>query len=771
MIPWTIAFVAGIFFVFCFSELPSPIIPLIFIIFIAGLKFFFKRKIILNIILAFAMGSFWMTLTAHHVLNWSLPKSLEGKDLIVSGRIASIPEVNHDRVQFLFQMSQPKVKVRLNWYKTYIVPKVGDQWDFEVRLKRPHGLMNPGGFDYETWLFQHRIRATGYIIDSPLNRKIASKLHEQFIDRARASLLQNMNHVLKGQTLGPMIDALTLGVQDGITQDQWDILRVTGTSHLMAISGLHITCVAGFFYLLTGFFWRRIARAPLFIATPRVSAVMGLLAALIYSAMAGFSVPTQRALVMLGVYWGIQIIGRHVQLWHAFFLALLIVCVLDPLDVLSASCWLSFGAVAMLIYGLSNRLNAKGWWWTWGRAQWVVSIGLIPLSLFYFGQSSLISPLANVIAIPWVSFTVVPLSLIGCVCAAFSLTLSHFFLMLALFSLNAIWWILEKMASIPHASWQASVHSTFILVVTLLGVVLFLAPRGYSSRFLGLVGLLPLLCSEFPRPLPGEMWLTILDVGQGLATVVRTAQHNVVFDTGPAVYGGLDAGDAVVIPFLKAVGIKQLDVMVISHADNDHRGGAKAVLKSMQVGEILEGEPLHLSKQVRERPCRIGQHWQWDGVSFVFLYPPANRGERTRNNNSCVLKISTRSNSALLPGDIEKPAEDFLVTHEKELLSAQILVAPHHGSRTSSSKSFIEAVHPSVVVYPTGYRNRYRFPSQLVIRRYEALGTSAYNTAYTGAITFKLSELGDISAPDCWRQDKANFWSDQTEQTGGKKVC
>lgn len=766
MITWTLAFLAGIFIALNLPTLPQFIWPIalttmVFILWCC--KTHWRRYS--RLFLACSLGFTWLVLQASWQLHWQLPKVLEGKNCIAIGTIATIPEITPDHLRFVLalrtlQCGETSLKgptqIRLSWYGQQLPTlHVGDVWQLQVRLKQPHGLINPGGSNYETWLFQHHIRATGYIVNAEHNQLLSQLPMQHFIDRLREDIGQRLQHLLHGQVLGGMVSALTIGVQTGITQPQWQVLRQTGTSHLMAISGLHISLVAGLVYLLVGFLWRYSGRYALVIATPRIAAIAGLSAAFFYSAMAGFSVPTQRALVMLSVFMGAQILQRHIAPWHALFLALFIVLCLDPTAILSASCWLSFGAVSLLIYGLSQRLHPKGLWWKWGRAQWVASIGMIPLGLFYFQQTSLISPLANMIAIPWVSFTVVPLSLIGAVCTLISSTLAAPILWLAVKCLTGIWFILEKLASIPGAAWQQSLGATWIFFSGLFGVALLLAPRGYPGRWLGLIGLLPLAFTMEPKPVAGEVWLTVLDVGQGLASVVRTQHHTLVFDTGPAV-GGMDAGASVLVPYLKYSGIKKVDTLVISHGDNDHRGGAPALLASLPVVHIDEGELLHLSSI--EQSCQAGVQWQWDGVDFAFLYPPANLHSTIRNDQSCVLKVTTGQQAFLLTGDIEKPAETLLVQTYGSELHANVLVAPHHGSRTSSSPAFLAAVAPEFVVYPTGYRNRYRFPSTSVVARYDALGARGYNTADTGAITFKINKLSGVTGPRLEREVLHKFW-------------
>jgi len=767
---WAVAFLIGVFCIRLLPQLPNFWWSGVAVICLIPLGYLTRSHLALRLSLAILLGFCWAATYIGWHLAWKLPQGIEGKTVTVVGHIANIPQTEPagqqqlSRVSFAMALStiqyqgktiNSPIKVRLNWYGKFPRLNVGDQWELQVRLKRPNGFMNPGGFDYEAWLLQQNIRATGYVVTSQRNHLLASHLSSYPLDRLRENIHQRLHQALASMPYVGIIAALTIGLRDGITQQQWQVFRGTGTSHLVAISGLHIGLVAGFIYFLLNFLWRRFAQLTLRIPAQQAAAIAALIAALIYSALAGFALPTQRALVMIAVFMSSYILRRTSNVWNGLSLAMLIIIGLDPLAVLSASFWLSFSAVGIILYGMVGRLQPKGIWWKWGRVQWLVTLGLIPLSLLLFQQASLIGLLANFIAIPWVGFIVVPLSLLGSLLLFVTPHFATIILLMAEQALAWLWPILSKLASLPGVQWHQFVANGWVLVSAIVSVLLLLAPRGFPARWLGIIGLLPLGLYHPAGPKAGQLWLTMLDVGQGLSAVVRTQHHVLLFDTGPKYSAQFDTGASVVVPFLRKAGINNLDMMVISHGHNDHIGGAAAVLASIHVKKIMTSVPQRF-KQASH--CLAGEHWSWDGVEFRFLYPLPNM-PYADNDSSCVLRVTDGKNSILLPGDLEKPGERYLVAHAAGLLPANILIAPHHGSRTSSTVAFVAAVHPQYVLFPVGYRNRYRFPSQQVIPRYQKIAAIMYDSVAGGAITFKLDRQHAIKAPLQFRQHNGHFWN------------
>ncbi|MBL4647949.1 MAG: DNA internalization-related competence protein ComEC/Rec2 [Gammaproteobacteria bacterium] len=702
------------------------------------------------------------------VLQWTLPKPLEGKTITVIGNIASIPEAKQRGVSFLFHVQRfnhqaINTRVMLRWYSKKnqrLQFSIGDRWQLQVRLKRPHSLENPGSFDYARGLFQKGIRATGYLVIGHNTYRHASHWYVYPIGRIRQAMQANITRLLKNKPLTGIIIALTIGEKNGITPSQWQILQNTGTSHLVAISGLHIGLIASVVFFLLRFVWRQFTYLSLRFAAPRAAAIASIIGALGYSALAGFSIPTQRAFVMVAVFMAMIVFRRQLISWQAFSMALLMVLLLQPLSVLSMGFWLSFTAVAVLIYALAARVRLKGFYWKIIRPQYAVVVGLLPLTLLFFHQASLVSPIANVIAIPWVSFVTVPLSLLGALLSLVLPSLAYYFLAAAQLSLYYIWQLLTYLTGHPLFIWQHAVNSGWLLIFIVAGVALLLAPRGIPGRWLGIVCFLPLFWQTPSAPRNGVVWLTLLDVGQGLSAVVQTQHHVLVFDTGAKYSDSFDMGKAVVVPYLLYRGIHQVSMLMISHGDNDHIGGAHSLISQLTVQQIKTSVPRRF-KKIKATYCLAGQHWQWDGVLFNVLYPSRhfmNDKTLSKNDLSCVLRISVGNTHILLTGDIEAAAERYLVTHQAAQLRANILIAPHHGSRTSSTQAFIRAVQPDDVLFPVGYRNRFHFPNWRIVKRYRAIEVQQYNTASDGAISFVLSAQQPIAKPILFRKIACHIW-------------
>ncbi len=717
--------------------------------------------------MAILAGFLWAFLHAAWMLSGTLPGHLEGVDIEVEGVIASLVEEDFRRTRFEFNLDslthQQRVfstsrRVLLSWYGETPALSVGDRWRLTVRLKQPHGFMNPGGFDYEKWLFQQRINATGYVRTKAAQTFLASEWQSHPVDRLRQHLRQLMDDPPGNHPYTGLVTALAIGDRNGIPNDQWEVMTRTGTSHLMAISGLHIGLVAGIAFFLGRHIWSLLGRAPLLVPAPRAAAVIALLAACAYAALAGFSIPTQRALIMIAVVMAALLLQRQVNPSQGLGLALGGVLLLDPMAVVTAGFWLSFAAVAVILYGLGGRLHRKGGWRQWGRVQWVVSLGLLPLLAFSFQQAPLLSPLANLIAVPWVSFTVVPLTLLGIAGLLLYPPLGSWLLLQAANLLGWLWPVLQRLAEVEFAQWQLNTEPPlWILLAAVAGTLWMLAPRGVQARWVGAGWLLPLVLTAPERPQPGEAWFTLLDVGQGLAAVVQTRNHTLVYDTGPKFSDHFDTGQAVIVPFLRREGVANLDMLIVGHGDSDHIGGADSLLRRYPARRLLTTVPEKLPGDAEL--CRQGQTWSWDGVRFSILHPAP--GSTTEGNNaSCVLKVETAAATLLLTGDIERQAERQLASRTSSRLAATIMVAPHHGSKTSSSLQFIDTVNPDYVLFPVGYRNRFHHPHPTIVERYLAKGVQMLNSARHGAIRFKMGKT-KLSEPESYRTLAQRYWNNR----------
>ncbi len=768
-----VTFLGGILIFQQLAELPltssSHSVGWLVLLLLVPAMWFFKR---FRSLLFLVIGFHWAWLQAVLVLSTPLPPALEKQDLVIVGTIASLPQKTAHKWRFLFDIEQIQHQghiletgprhVRLNWYKNAPALSVGDRWQLTVRLKRPHGFMNPAGFDYEGWLFQQRIQATGYIRGSDDNRLLASDVMHYPLQRSRQALASAISTQLNETDFKGIITALAIGEREAISQPQWEVLRKTGTIHLVAISGLHIGLVAGMAFLLVQFLWSRLANATIHWPAPRVAAVAGLLAAAFYAAMAGFTIPTQRALVMVAVVMLMLFLQRQRRFSDTLALALMIVLVMDPFVVMSAGFWLSFGAVAAIIFAMSGRLARRDFWWRWGRVHVVVAIALLLPLLLTFQQLPLLSPVANFVAVPWVSFVVVPLVLLGTSSVLFSPEIGSLLLTLAAQALSLLWPFLELIEMQEHGVWQQHPAPKWTLIPALIGTLLLLAPRGLPGRWLGIIWLMPLFLVTPAPPADGDWWFTLLDVGQGLAAVVQTKNHTLVYDTGPRFSDSFDTGSAVVIPFLNSTGTKRIDILMIGHGDNDHMGGARSVMSQIVVSQVLTSVPERVTWQPAAQRCVSGQKWQWDNVLFEILHPPPLGFDG--NDASCVLRVSSvddiaqRGSSLLLTGDIEAPAERRLLNEQHQQLMTRVVVAPHHGSKSSSSAAFVTATAPQYVLFPAGYLNRYKFPHPEVTQRYQQQGSKMLTSSTEGAITFRFNNQGDVRSVERFRHQNKRYW-------------
>jgi competence protein ComEC len=709
------------------------------------------------LVLAAGCGFWWAGWLAQARMADALPAEWEGRDITVVGVVAGLPQAYDRSLRFEFEVERVETpdarvprRIVLSWWGAgardggaVILPEVhaAERWRLTVRLKRPHGLANPNGFDYEAWLLERGIRATGYVRPKGERQRLDARAAGPgyAIEAARERLRDRIRGALGDAPAAGVIVALVMGDQRAISPEQWQVFTRTGVNHLMSISGLHVTMLSGLAFALANLLWRRSARLTLALPAVRAAAIAGLLAAIVYALLAGFAVPAQRTVFMLAVVALALWLGRASAAGHVLALALLVVLVIDPWAVLAAGFWLSFGAVAVIMLVSVHRLRPAHWLVNWARVQWAVTLALVPALIALFQQVSLISPLANALAIPLVSLVVVPLALAGSVLPFDAvLQLAQWLMMLCVVAL-------EWLAALPAAAWQQHAPPAWAVVVALAGAVWLLLPRGFPARWLGAVAFLPLLLIAPAPPQAGALRLTVLDVGQGLSVVAQTQNHALLFDTGPGFGPGADSGSRVIVPFLRAAGIRSLDAMIVSHDDADHTGGALSVLQAVPVGTLLTSlpdlDPLLLLGPPEQR-CRAGQAWDWDGVRFEMLHPDAATVAAPRlkdNERSCVLRIATAGGSVLIPADIEKRGERTLLASMPERLRADVLVAPHQGSRTSSSPAFVEAVAPRLVIFPVGYRNAFRHPHPEVLARYAAQGSAALRTDRDGAITVEFS--------------------------------
>jgi competence protein ComEC len=721
---------------------------------------------------AFALGFAWAAGVASWRLADRLDQQWEGRDVVLTGVVASLPQEFERGVRFEFDVESAdpaaaKVpgRVLLAWYNGLPAEEIaatepvraGERWQFAARLRRPHGLVNPHGFDYEAWLMERGIGATGYVSSHGAPLRLAGFVARPgyAIERVREYVRDKFRGDLPGQRYAGVLVALAIGDQRAIASDDWQTFTRTGVNHLMSISGLHVTMVAGLVALATYWLWRRSARLTLRLPARKAAAIAGFVAALVYCLLAGFAIPAQRTLYMAGVAAAALWLDRMHSASRVLSIALLVVLIADPWAVNSPGFWLSFGAVAAIFYAGNGTHQRMTWLRAWARMQWAVTIGLAPLLLALFKQVSLVSPIANAVAIPVVSLVVTPLALASALWPGDALA------RLAHLVFAALMGILDRLAALPGAVWQQHAPVWWTLPFALIGIGWMLLPRGAPARFVGAILLVPLFVVA-PAPLEtGSALVTFLDVGQGLATVVRTAGHVLLYDAGPAYGPEADAGQRVVVPYLRSTGITALDAIVITHDDTDHSGGAASVARAIPAGLLLSS--LSDSNPVRDLvpyrlPCYAGQHWTWDGVRFAVLYPPTARQTDPRakpNSRSCVLRVQTDYGAVLLTSDIEARDEAALLASGQPL-AARVALVPHHGSRTSSTPPFIAAVGAEHAVFTVGYGNRFGHPKPEIFARYA--GTLRWRTDLDGAVTLRFSSAGLKVTSE--RETERRYWRD-----------
>ena len=723
----------------------------------------------LILILAAGSGFFYAALMAQQRLSFELPAAWQGRDVSVIGVIAEMPRQHERGLRFRFDVERTLTAdalvpqhILLSTYSRAGTPDLalhaGERWQLTLRLKQPHGTSNPYAFDFEAWALERNLRAVGYVHNKGDNRRIDEHVMAPayFIERLREKIRGHFQQVLGTAPYVGVLSALAIGDQGSIPAAQWQVFTRTGVNHLMSISGLHITMLAGMGFALVYWLWRRSIFLTLRLPARKAAAAAGLLVAVGYALISGYGVPAQRTVYMLGTVAAALWLSRNIAPSQLLAVALMVVLLLDPWAVISPGFWLSFGAIALIFYITANRLRTGHWLHEYGRVQWAMSIGLIPPLLAMFQQVSLVSPLANAFAIPMVSIVVVPLTLLGAVLPFdWLLQLAHYAMSLSMLAL-------EWLSELPVAVWTQHAPPFWSIVVGMLGVLWILLPRGFPSRWLGAILLLPMFLIQPAVPVPGSLRLTIFDVGQGLAVAAQTSNHALLYDSGPSFNSEANSGNRILVPSMKGIGIAKLDKLILTHNDSDHTGGALSVMQAMPVtmlsSSLPDDSPILLQAGLSHR-CLDGQSWVWDGVHFELLHPALTSytDEKIKDNDrGCVLRISTGQNSVLLSADIEKKSERRLLELHADKLNATMLIVPHHGSKTSSTPEFVAAVNPRYAVFTSGYRNSFGHPKAEVIERYRAVGSELLRSDEDGAILVEM-DAQNFSL-ERYRKTHARYW-------------
>lgn len=724
----------------------------------------------LRLYLAVVIGVLYVSLVAHQHIQQQLPKPLSGKDLIVEGKVTSIPDKRDRGGRFRFQIDQVHSsnkpsesiplngEIRLSWYRTQQIPEAGERWRLKVRLKPDYGFRNPGGFDYEKWLFSERLIATGYVRKSDENKRL-EVAKPYAVNTFRSYILDKIRSLVPDESQAAIIAALAVANRAGINDEQWAVFRATGTNHLIAISGLHIGLVAGFGFLLVWPIWWLFPRLYLWMPVQIAGGLAGAGLAIGYALLAGLTLPTQRALIMVLAVLLALLMKRRYASSTVFSLALFLVLLFDPLAVLSSGFWLSFIAVGLIFYALKREPLAKGL--NIISIQLLLSLAMLPLTLALFGTGSLSSPIANLFAIPWVSIFVVPLILLGIVALAIYEPLADILFNMAGISIDVLFQVLSALSH-PKLAISLPEVPMWVTLLAFAGVVALWAPYKTHWRWMGLVLILPLLFIK-PEPVAqGAFRFYSLDVGQGTASLAQTKNHVLLYDAGPKSGKHFDTGKLVVVPFLRAKDIQQIDTLVISHEDMDHRGGAKSVMEAVPTQEIMGSDVSLFPKMQR---CQAGQRWQWDGVSFEVLFPSKSdyADELSDNNQSCVIRVSNAHHQLLITGDIEKEAEQALIKRYGNQLTSDVMTVPHHGSKTSSTEAFLDSISPKLALNSAAFMSRFNHPAPAIVNRYTVRNIRFLSNVEEGAIQLDFTESDQPFEIYSYRKEQQRYWHQSSE--------
>jgi len=726
----------------------------------------FARRLGIALLCA-ALGFAWAAWRADTRLAERLPAHWQGVDIELVGVIADLPRANARGERFVFDVEHTltpnapalqRVQLTRYWPRgaANFEPRMraGERWRLTVRMKMPYGTSNPHGFDLEAWMLERRIDASGYVRETPVPQRIQAQAHTPaaWIAAARAAVRERIFTTLEDAPYAGVIAALVVGDQRNIPHDQWRAFTRTGVNHLLSISGLHVTMIAALAGWLVASVWRRLPRRAERLPARQAGLVAAVLAALGYALLAGFQVPAQRTLFMLIVlalaFWG----RREPRPFTALVVALFIVLLIDPWAVLAAGFWLSFGAIAAILWVSFGRVALPGKLRGWVTVQGAVTLALAPVLFLLFQQVSLISPLANAVAIPLVSWLITPLALLGVLIAP----LWHAAAWLMAWLGTGLAWA----GSLPLAVTSLPAPAGWTTALALIGTVWMLLPRGFPLRVLGLVLWLPLLFPLRDAIAPDHFRAEVIDVGQGTAVLVRTANRALLYDTGAA-FADSDSGERIIVPFLRAAGVGALSGLIVTHDDNDHSGGMRSVLRDIPTGWLLHGLPAAsplLEGAPAARHCTRGQRWKWDGVLFEILNPkPAAYVETRRRDNdySCVLRVSSGRHSLLLTADGERRTELELLESGR-LTPVSVLLAGHHGSLTSSIPEFVAATRPEWVVFTQGYRNRYGHPHPRVVARFRDIDARLLRSDSGGLIRLDFGEAG-VEASQ-YRPTHRRYW-------------
>lgn len=766
MLRYSIAALFGAYSTLALVDLPS-----IALLFVSGMVavalVMYRRSCLVGV---YVLGFVGMSFASHQELVSRLRPELHGVDIQLSVHVIEIQGYSAQNYRFSASpedASEFPPLIRLSWFNPPLTPLPGEQWQLKVRLKRPRGFSNPGGFDFEGWLFREGVGATGYVVDDEHNR-----LLETSTDAGMAGLRRRMDKRLDA-LLAPgdaraVIKAITLGDRSEITAEQWLVYARTGTSHLMAISGLHIGLAAGGTYALVWILFGQLGR---FRRLRDIAMLASVLAAFAYADLSGFAIPARRAFVMIVLSAIAVLMRRRLVPEHVLASACVLVAIDEPLSIFSPGFQLSFAAVGLLVWW-SKRLPCRAD----GGPRWHPSsifvaarellhlqvlflFGLMLITVWIFGRVTIAAPLINFIVLPVFSLIIVPCGLLGLMLDGAAAIAGDALLVVSARATSLLLQCLQAASGESIVAIDAPISGWTIILLAGPTILLALLPAGWPGRKLALMAAFATVFSRHAAVPERCLDVAVLDVGQGLAVVLATATQTTVFDTGPGYRSGSSAANLVILPYLKSIGVSRIDTLIVSHGDLDHSGGLSDLRRSLSVNRLLSGEPA-LTGGIQ---CRSGMTWESDGVRFSIEHP--GDGERWEGNNaSCVLLIETGDYRVLIPGDIEAEAERDLLSHY-QAGSVDLLVIPHHGSRTSSQRAFVNATQPHVAVAASGHRNRWGFPKPEITERWQRVGSIVLTTSESGAIRQRFCPDQTPQAPRQYRIEKRRIWHDRSDTT------
>jgi len=730
--------------------------------------------------LLFGLGFSWAVAYAHWKITDRLVPELIKQPIVLTGSIVELPRHDQQRHQhnwrFVFEpatalLAGKPVKVpsrmQLAWYMTDHKLRSGQHWRLLVKLKPPTGRLNPGLFDYEGWLFQKGIGARGYVVASPDNRLLEDSSLLPGFDELREHIRWSLASYSEFPSASALVSALTVGDKSRLSPQSWDSFRALGINHLVAISGLHVGMIVMLVFWLSGRVWRISVRACEWVPAPRFQAIAGLLAAFLYAGLAGFTLPTQRALIMIAVVLLARIFLLNMQPFRQLAIAVFIVLLWDPPAILSAGFWLSFMAVTaiFLSIGRQDRLadnfsekTAIHELFVKLRKlvvmQWSITLVLLPFSLLFFKQVSIVSPIANLLLIPLFSLFVVPVALLLTFLKQMELPVIDGLFMQFLALMEWMLGNLERLSGYDWFVFQTTEISIYRFFFLLLPVLFWHLGRFRFRKLLAILILVTALIFPAPEKPQEQLVVTMLDIGQGTSILLETAGKVLLYDLGPRYGNGNSATMSVVVPFLNNSGIHKVDRLIISHSDSDHAGDLQGFMSSIKVEQIIAGEALNISR--RHQLCQAGQRWHWQQTVFEFLSP--GRHPVKDNNASCVLRVVHGENTLLLTGDIERTVERRLLNSDRRKLSVDVVLVPHHGSKSSSSPEFVKAVDASFVINTSAYLNRYGFPKEEVKKRWLENGARFLNTGDSGALKLVLGKKANDISYETFSDRYGKYW-------------